>query len=86
MTKEKSKPTDTKPAKDSISTKTESKIEKSDSSSTASPDKPSTDAKEVKSTPSDAPAAKKKPHVRGETQKPVSKEYLNNWNSIFKKK
>ena len=86
MTKEKTKPTDTKPAKDSISTKTETKKEKGDSPSTPAPDKPSTDGKDVKSAPSDSSAAKKKAHVRGEAQKPVSKEYLNNWNSIFKKK
>ncbi len=86
MTKEKTKPTDKKLAKDSVSTKTETKNEKGDSPSTPSPDKSSTDGKEVKSAPSDSPAAKKKPHVRGETQKPVSKEYLNNWNSIFTKK
>lgn len=86
MTKDKTKSTKTKPAKDSVPTKAETKTEKGDSPSTPSPDKPSTDGKETKSAPSDTPAAKKKPHVRGETQKPVSKEYLDNWNSIFKKK
>ena len=86
MTKEKTQTTDTKPAKDSVSTKTETKIKKDDNPSTPSPAKPSTDGKDAKPTPSDSPATKKKPHVRGETQKPVSKEYLNNWNSIFKKK
>ena len=86
MTKEKTRPSDTKPAKDSVSTKTGTRVEKGDSASTPSPDKPATDGKDAKSAPSDTPAAKKKPHVRGETQKPVTKEYLNNWNSIFKKK
>lgn len=86
MTKEKTKPTDTKSAKDNVSTKTEAKVEKADSPSTTTPEKSSPEGKEAKTAPTDSPAAKKKPHVRGETQKPVSKEYRNNWNSIFKKK
>ena len=90
MTKEKTKSGETKPAKDSVSGKTggksESKTEKGDSAAAPSPDKASSDGKEAKSASSDASAPKKKPHVRGETQKPVSKAYLNNWNSIFKKK
>ena len=86
MSKEKTKTTDTKPAKDGVSTKTETKIKKDDNPSTPLPAKQSIDGKDAKTTPSDTPETKKNPHVRGETQKPVSKEYLNNWNSIFKKK
>ncbi|MGY9000971.1 MAG: hypothetical protein ACKVIK_13725 [Rhodospirillales bacterium] len=74
MSKEKTKTIDTKPAKDGVSTKTETKIKKDDNPSTPLPAKQSIDGKDAKTTPSDTPETKKKPHVRGETQKPVSKE------------
>ena len=63
----------------------EPKIKKEDTSSASTPDKTSPEGKETKSNQSDSPNIKKKAYVRGESQKPVTKEYRDNWDSIFKK-
>ena len=46
-------------------------------------DKPSTDAA-PNTEQSEATASKRENYVRGESQKPVTKAYRNNWNRIFK--
>ena len=85
MTKKKNKPTDTKLTNETISKNVESEIKKDNTPPTSSPDNTSTTDKGSKSSSSEAPSTEKKKYVRGEAQKPVTKTYRNNWNSIFKK-
>ena len=83
--KKKTKPTDTKLNNETISKNVESKIKKDNTPPASSPNNTSTTDKESKSSSSEAPSTEKKTYVRGESQKPVTKAYRNNWNSIFKK-
>ena len=76
MTKKKNKPTDTKLSNETISKNAESEFKKDNT--------PPTD-KESKTSSSETPSTEKKTYVRGESQKPVTKAYRNNWNSIFHK-
>ena len=80
MTKEKSNPTDTKSTNKDTSKKPVSKTQKDNTQPESSLDETSTN--ENKPEPS---SAKKTPHVRGESQKPVTNAYRTNWNSIFKR-
>ena len=84
MTK-KNKPTDTKLTNETLSKNVESEFKKDNTPPTSSPDNTSTTDKESKTSSSEAPSKEKKRYVRGESQKPVTKAYRNNWNSIFKK-
>ena len=85
MTKESSNSTDSTTVKKNISKKTENKHKKEDTTPTSTPDNASPDQKDPESNQPDSPEIKKKTYVRGESQKPVTKEYRDNWNSIFKK-
>ena len=86
MPKEKIKPTDAKSTNESISKKSESEIKKDNTPSTPSPDKTSTNDNDPEPSRSETPSTEKKTYVRGESQKPVTRAYRNNWNSIFKKR
>ena len=86
MTKEKSKPTDTKSTNEGVSKKIESKTKKENIQSTSLPDKTSGNKDAPKSTQSEPSNTKKETHTRGETQKPVTDGYRKNWNSIFEKR
>ena len=85
MTKEKIKPTDTKLTNESNSKNVEKENKKDNTPPTPSSDNASTNDKDSEPISSEAPSTEKKTHVRGESQKPVTKAYRNNWNSIFKK-
>jgi len=85
MTKEKTKTTANKSTNDSISKNVEKENKKDNTPPTPSPDSTSTNDQESGSDPSDSASTVKKTYVRGESQKPVTKAYRNNWNSIFKK-
>jgi hypothetical protein len=84
MAKETTNTVEKKTAKETIPKNNEAKPKKEDSTST--PDKASSDVKDSKSDQSDSSSTKNKKYHRGEGQKPVTKEYRDNWNSIFKKK
>ena len=84
MTK-KNKHTDTKLTNETISKNVESEFKKDNTQPISSPDNTSATDKESKTSSSEAPSTEKKTYVRGETQKPVTKAYRNNWNSIFRK-
>ena len=83
MAKETTNTVETKTAKETIPKNNEAKSKKEDSTST--PDKASSDVKDTKSDQSDTSSTKSKTYHRGEGQKPVTKEYRDNWNSIFRK-
>ena len=83
MAKETTNTVEKKAAKDNIPKNNESKPKKEDSTST--PDKISSDVKDSKSDQSASTDTKSKIYHRGEGQKPVTKEYRDNWNAIFKK-
>jgi len=84
MAKETTNTVEKKKAKETILKNNEAKPKKEDS--TPTPDKDSSDVKDSKSDQSDSSSTKNKKYHRGEGQKPVTKEYRDNWNSIFKKK
>ena len=85
MTKKKNKPTDTKLTNENISKNVEKENKKDNTPPTSSSDNTSTNDKESEPNSSEAPSTEKKTYVRGESQKPVTKAYRNNWNYIFKK-
>ena len=62
---------------------TAEKSSKESSASSPKTDKSSTDAASNVEQ-SESTAANKENYVRGESQKPVTKAYRNNWNRIFK--
>ena len=62
---------------------TAEKSSKESSASTPKTDNSPTDAT-TNVEQSESTAANKKNYVRGESQKPVTKAYRNNWNRIFK--
>ena len=80
MAKETTNTVEKKSTKETAPKNNEAKPKKEDSTST--PDKTSSDVKDTKSDTTDT---KSKTYHRGEGQKPVTKEYRDNWNSIFKK-
>ena len=59
------------------------KLSKESSESVSQTEKASTDAASTVEQ-SESSASKKENYVRGESQKPVTKAYRNNWNRIFK--
>lgn len=86
MAKEKIKTTDVKSTNDQASKKIENKTTKEDGATTSLPDKASADKESPKSDQSEQSTAQKETYGRGESQKPVTKAYRNNWNAIFKRR
>jgi len=84
MKKEKSKSTETKSSNEGGSKKV-SKKKKEDAPSTSPSEQTPTNEDGPKSNNSETPNLKKKAYVRGETQKPVTDAYRENWHSIFKR-
>ena len=85
MTKEKTKPTDAKLTNESVSKNVEREIKKDNTPATTSADNTSINDKESKPSSPEVSSTEKKKYVRGESQKPVTNDYRNNWNTIFKK-
>jgi hypothetical protein len=83
MDKDTTNTVETKTAKETIPKKNDAKFNKEGSKST--PDKTSSDVKDAKTDQSDSSNTNSKTYHRGEGQKPVTKEYRDNWNSIFRK-
>ena len=89
MTKEKNKTNDGKAtqkvASEKSETKTKGNTAKDEAPSVASSDKASAETVASNESSGAADTARKN-YVRGESQKPVTKAYRDNWNKIFQKR
>ena len=83
MAKDTTNTVETKTAKETMPKKSEAKSNKDDGK--PRPDKALSDVKDAKTDQSDSSSTNSKTYHRGEGQKPVTKEYRDNWNSIFRK-